>query len=239
MDPPRHQQRQTLPPRPGIHLLLRRKKELTACTHSNPFYTFEQLPNKLLLAIGNSCTIVMPRYSEVWLTLTSTLTTRAKLKRSRASSTFASALACTLAESATAPITTTAAISCLKRSSTTPSTNTSWATGAKCRSASTAAKFPFAIMAGAFRWAKSSIAFRRSTRAPNTTTTCSSSALASTASAPRRSTRYQNISSSAAIATANFSRRNSNRANSSTKRKARRREPHGHPRSIRSRSRDL
>ena len=47
--------------------------------------------------------------------------------------------------------------------------------GKKCRSASRAKGFPCAISAEAFRWAKSSSAFRRLTPARNTTMMCSNS----------------------------------------------------------------
>ena len=67
-----------------------------------------------------------------------TFTTKAKSRRFPPWNTSACAPACTSGASATARITTTAATSCSRRSSITPSTNTSWATARKCRSTSRA-----------------------------------------------------------------------------------------------------
>ncbi len=68
----------------------------------------------------------------------------------------------------------------------------------------TATAWPCAISGAASRWARSWTAFPKSTPARNTTTRCFNSASASTASAPRRSTRCRKTFSSAAIATANI-----------------------------------
>ena len=159
----------------------------------------------------------------VWLKTRSTITTRARSRRCPRWSTSGCARACTSDASAPARTPTTAVTSCSRRLWTTRLTNTSWATAGRSRSRSPAHTSVCGISGAASRWARSWTAFPRSTPARNTTMTCSSSASASTASAPRRSTPCQKPSWCAAIATGNMSRRRSRWASSRRRVRASRR----------------
>ena len=158
--------------------LLHENKNPSSVSQFSPWFHLS-LPSavKFFFAIGNSPYRHDILRSNLWLRPKNTFTTRAKSRRSPRWSTSGCAPACTSGASAMAPITMTAATSCSRKSSITPSTNSSWAHGKEVQINDRGQS-----RHGARFWPRHSagqsgrLRFARSIPARNTTTTFSSSA---------------------------------------------------------------